>query len=59
MPDGTNSLLVHGLVRVGFEELTQGEPYWRPLVNSHDDETEQNRSNSKRWRTARGKPRSR
>lgn len=39
MPDGTNSLLVHGLVRVGIEDLVAREPYWRARVNVHEDET--------------------
>ncbi|MFH1748095.1 MAG: endopeptidase La [Planctomycetota bacterium] len=38
MPDGSNSLLVHGLVRVGLEELPTTEPYWRALVNTHEDQ---------------------
>jgi ATP-dependent Lon protease len=38
MPDGTNSLLVHGLARVGIEEWTAGEPYWRAAVNPYEDE---------------------
>ncbi len=38
MPDGTNSLLVHGLVRVGIEEWAASEPYWRAIINTHEDE---------------------
>ncbi len=38
MPDGTQSLLVHGLARVGIEEMTQHEPFWRAMVNVHVDE---------------------
>jgi len=38
MPDGTNSLLVHGLVRVGIEDWTSDEPYWRAKTNPHQDE---------------------
>jgi ATP-dependent Lon protease len=38
MPDGTNSLLVHGLVRVGVEEWAASEPYWRAIINTHEDE---------------------
>ncbi len=38
MPDGSNSLLVHGLARVGIEALTATEPYWRAVINSHQDE---------------------
>ncbi|MCK4342492.1 MAG: endopeptidase La [Phycisphaerae bacterium] len=39
MPDGSNSLLVHGLVRVGLEDLVSTDPYWRAVVNAHEDET--------------------
>lgn len=35
MPDGTHSLLVHGLTRVGIEEVTQTDPYWHALINPH------------------------
>jgi len=38
MPDGTNSLLVHGLVRVGIEDWVASEPYWRAVINRHEDE---------------------
>jgi ATP-dependent Lon protease len=38
MPDGTNSLLVHGLMRVGVEEFLASDPYWRAAVNAHEDE---------------------
>jgi ATP-dependent Lon protease len=38
MPDGTNSLLVHGLVRVGIEDWAASEPYWRAVINAHEDE---------------------
>jgi len=37
MPDGSSSLLVHGLVRIGIEELVATEPYWRAVVNAHED----------------------
>jgi ATP-dependent Lon protease len=37
MPDGTNSLLVHGLRRVGIERMTATEPYWRAIVHAHED----------------------
>ena len=37
MPDGNTSLLVHGLVRVGVEELVATEPYWRAVINAHED----------------------
>lgn len=38
MPDGTNSLLVHGVLRAGLEEFVETEPYWRALVHPHEDE---------------------
>ncbi len=38
MPDGTNSLLVHGLVRVGMEEMSSTDPYWKARVHKHEDE---------------------
>ncbi len=38
MPDGTNSLLVHGLARVGIEEWTASEPFWRAAANPYEDE---------------------
>jgi ATP-dependent Lon protease len=38
MPDGTNSLLVHGLTRVGIEDWAASEPYWRAIINAHEDE---------------------
>jgi len=37
LPDGSNSLLVHGLQRVGVERFVATEPYWRALVNPHED----------------------
>ena len=38
MPDGTNSLLVHGLSRVGIVEWVSSNPYWRAIINPHEDE---------------------
>ncbi len=38
MPDGTNSLLVHGVLRTGLEEFVATEPYWRALIHPHEDE---------------------
>lgn len=38
MPDGTNTLLVHGIVRIGIEEFVETEPYWQATVNEHDDQ---------------------
>jgi ATP-dependent Lon protease len=40
MPDGSNSLLVHGVLRVGLEQFVATEPYWRAVVNRHDDRSE-------------------
>ncbi|MCH8804951.1 MAG: endopeptidase La [Planctomycetes bacterium] len=40
MPDGTNSLLVHGLMRVGLEEFIETDPFWRARVNPHEDQTD-------------------
>ncbi|MGD8450742.1 MAG: endopeptidase La [Phycisphaerae bacterium] len=40
MPDGSNNLLVHGIMRVGLEELTATEPYWRARINRHEDHVE-------------------
>ncbi len=37
MPDGTNSLLVHGLLRVGVEQFVSTDPYWRALCNLNED----------------------
>ena len=40
MPDGTSSLLVHGVLRVGLEQFVATEPYWRALTNPHQDHFE-------------------
>ncbi|MDX2197731.1 MAG: endopeptidase La [Phycisphaerae bacterium] len=37
MPDGTNSLLVHGLKRVGIEQMITTEPYWKATIHAHDE----------------------
>lgn len=42
MPDGSNTLLVHGIVRVGLEQFVATEPYWRALVHVHQDSTDRN-----------------
>ncbi|MFO0839959.1 MAG: endopeptidase La [Phycisphaerae bacterium] len=34
MPDGTHTLLVHGLCRVGLEQFISTDPYWVALVNA-------------------------
>ncbi len=39
MPDGTTSLLVHGVLRAGLEQFVATEPYWQALINPHQDET--------------------
>ena len=38
MPDGTTSLLVHGVRRAGLEKFVATEPYWRAVVHPHEDE---------------------
>ncbi len=38
MPDGSNSILVHGLARVGLEDWVTSEPYWKAVINAHEDE---------------------
>ncbi len=38
MPDGTSSLLVHGVIRVGLVEFTSTEPYWRAAIEPQEDE---------------------
>ncbi len=43
MPDGSNSLLVHGIVRVGLEEFTARDPYWKARVNARPDSAERTR----------------
>jgi len=40
LPDGTNTLLVHGVARAGLEEFVATEPYWRAIVHPHLDETQ-------------------
>ena len=40
LPDGTNSLLVHGVLRAGLEEFVTTEPYWRALIHPHADEVQ-------------------
>jgi ATP-dependent Lon protease len=37
MPDGTNSLLVHGVIRAGIEDFVATEPYWVAHINPHVD----------------------
>ncbi len=38
MPDGSSSLLVHGVTRVGIERLVATEPFLRALVHAQEDE---------------------
>ena len=38
MPDGTSSLLVHGLTRVGLVRFVATEPFWRAVIEPHHDE---------------------
>ncbi|MCK6455169.1 MAG: endopeptidase La [Phycisphaerae bacterium] len=37
MPDGTQSIIVHGLVRFGIEDLTQTEPYLIARAHTRED----------------------
>lgn len=39
MPDGTHSLLVHGVIRVGVLQFVATDPYWKALINPHEDES--------------------
>jgi ATP-dependent Lon protease len=39
LPDGSNSLLVHGVQRAGLEEFVTTEPYWRAIIHPHEDAT--------------------
>lgn len=41
-PDGTNSLLVHGIVRAGLEEIVETDPYWKAVVHQHVDTSQTN-----------------
>ncbi len=36
-PDGGSSLLVHGVKRAGLERFVETEPFWKALVNPHED----------------------
>jgi len=38
MPDGSNNLLVHGVLRTGLVKIVETEPYWRALIHPHEDE---------------------
>jgi ATP-dependent Lon protease len=53
MPDGTNSLLVHGLIRVGLVEMVATEPYWKAIINPHEDEVQESLELSALAHTAR------
>jgi ATP-dependent Lon protease len=37
LPDGSNSLLVHGVARMGVESIIATEPYWVATVVPHTD----------------------
>jgi ATP-dependent Lon protease len=39
MPDGSNSLLVHGMARIGLVHFVTAEPFWRAVVQIHADES--------------------
>ena len=36
-PDGSHTLLVHGITRVGLEDFLSTDPYWVAAVNPHAD----------------------
>jgi ATP-dependent Lon protease len=40
MPDGTNTLMVHGIVRAGIESIVATEPYWQAIVHAHEDQSD-------------------
>ncbi|MFQ5491479.1 MAG: endopeptidase La [Phycisphaerae bacterium] len=40
LEDGTQSIIVHGLARVGIEAVTQETPYLEARINRHDDPNE-------------------
>ncbi|HHP7238665.1 endopeptidase La [Longibacter sp.] len=40
MPDGSRSIVIQGKRRIGIDEYTQQEPYFRAAVNALDSETE-------------------
>jgi len=37
VPEGGSTLLVHGLVRAGLEDIVATEPYWRAVIHPHED----------------------
>ncbi|MEZ6084193.1 MAG: LON peptidase substrate-binding domain-containing protein [Phycisphaerae bacterium] len=41
LPDGTETIIVHGVARVGIEEITQESPYVEARVNHHVDKDEE------------------
>lgn len=41
LPDGTETIIVHGVARVGIEEITQESPYIEARVNHHIDNDEE------------------
>ncbi len=43
MPDGSNSLLVHGVVRAGLERFVATEPYWKAVIHPQPDQFEHSR----------------
>jgi ATP-dependent Lon protease len=40
MPDGNNSLLVHGVARAGLVEFTDTDPFWQARIEPHEDTAE-------------------
>lgn len=42
LPDGTDTIIVHGIARVGIEEITQETPYLEARVHHRYDQVEKN-----------------
>ncbi len=40
MPDNTDSIILHGVCRVGIEELTQSQPFWKAKIHAAFDSPE-------------------
>jgi ATP-dependent Lon protease len=40
LPDGTNTIIIHGLARVGIERITRDTPYLEAKVNHYADKDE-------------------
>lgn len=37
MPDGSSTLMVHGIGRAGLEQFVTTDPYWIAVINAHSD----------------------